>query len=416
MLDNILKKIKEDYFISYIYLYIFLMPWNFINDQMGILSIILVIWWLIIGKRKEYFSKMKTIFEFKPLLLIILFFTFSYLSLLWTDNYEAAITGLKYYKYYWIMIPVLFTTLTKEQAKNGLYILIFSVGCYALFSILIYLNIVHIIDHTSDPTGISNPRGILAYAIITPYMAIGFLSSLIIAYYNNSKIIKVVFIAIAFLCLFGLLINNGRAGQLAFFSTFGVLLIIYRKYLINPKILLSIIFILSTSIYLLNNLNKLDRFETGIKSLKNLEKTNFSGSWGARAYMWYAAADILKKDPILGVGTGDNIDRFIEYTKTNPSNSTWMRSFHNQHLDTLTKYGIVGYLLLWGSIVWLLYSLKNNKFYFSLGIIFFSITFFDGFGDIILLMKPYNNIFMLVFLLLSITIYKQKYSIEDKSF
>ncbi|EDZ63663.1 O-antigen polymerase [Sulfurimonas gotlandica GD1] len=404
-----MNKIKEDYFISYIYLYIFLMPWNFSNGQMGVLSIILLIWWLIIGKKREYFSKLKIIFEFKPLLLIILFFAYSYLSLLWTDNFETAKTALKYYKYYWIMIPVLFTTLTKEQAKNGLYVFVLSIGGYALFSILIYLNVLHVFQNN-----ISNPRGILSYSIVTIYMAIGTLSSLLISYYSKSNALKTIFLIITFLSLIGLFINNGRSGQLSFFITIFFLFIIYRKNILNIKILITIIILISTSLYLLNSFNKIDKFKYGINELKEVQNNNFSGSWGGRAYMWFAGIHIVKENPIFGTGAGDNIDEFINYTKTHPSDSTWLRSFHNQHLDTLTRYGIIGYILLWSSVFLLLYYLRDLELFFTIGIVFFSITFFSGIFDILLLMKPYNTIFMLIFLLLSIVVYKNK-SINSSS-
>jgi O-antigen ligase len=383
------------------------MPWNFTNGQMGVLSIILLIWWLVIGKDRGYFAKLKTIFDFKPLLLIILFFAFSYLSLFWTENFETAKIALKYYKYYWIMIPVLFTTLTKEQAQNGIYIFILSLGSYAIFSILIFLDIVHIIDKTHQNSPL-NPRGILAYSIITAYMAIGVFSSFLVAYYNKSITIKTIFSTISFLCFIGLFINNGRAGQLSFFITLGVLFILYRKYFVSIKVLISIALLISTSFYMLNHFNKIDRFKKGIHELQNLEKINYAGNWGARAYMWNAGGSIIKENPIIGTGVGDNIDKFIKYTETHPSEAISLRSFHNQHLDTLTRYGITGYLLFWSSILLLLYYLKDFQLFFALGIVFFSITFFSSLADILLLMKPYNNVFMLIFLLLSIIAYKNK--------
>ncbi|WP_373036190.1 O-antigen ligase family protein [Sulfurimonas sp.] len=370
---------------------------------MGILSIILLLWWLTIGKERGYFSKLKTIFDFKPLLLMIFFFAFSYLSLFWTENFENAKIALNYYKYYWIMVPVLFTSLTKKEAIIGLYIFILSIGGYSLFSILIYLNIWHINQNAT-----ANPRGILSYSIVTSYMAIGFISSLFISYYNKSTVIKIVFSTTAFLCFVGIFINNGRAGQLSFFITLGILFIVYRKYSFKPNILISIILVFTASFYLLNYFNKIDRFKNGLYELQNLEKNNFNGSWGERAYMWHAGAYIIKENPILGTGVGDNIDEFIDYTKTHPSEATWLRSFHNQHLDTLTRYGIVGYLLFLSSILLLLYYLKNLKLFFGLGIVFFSTTFFSSLADILLLMKPYNNVFMLIFLLLSIIVYKSR--------
>ena len=404
MINNLISHLQKNYFLTFIYLYVLIMPWNFTNGIMGFSSIILLIWWLIIGKKNGYFKKLKNILTFKPIVLLILFMLWSYLSLLWTEDYEWSEIALKYYKYYWILIPVLFTAVTTNEAKKLLHIFIISLGIYAIFSLSIAFSLIEIINDPSNtnPVSISNPRGILAYAIVTPYMAIATLSSLVLAIYSNHKNLKILF-SISFIVSFtALFLNNGRIGQLSFFLTILSLMLIYRRYLFNYKVILGISTILIGSILFFNYTGKLQHFTNGLNELKSPEKKEYDGSFGVRLYMDIAAIELIPHHPLIGAGAGDNINEFIEYTKTHPSKATWLRSYHNQHFDTLTKYGIIGYILLWGSVFMLLYSLKGNKKYFPLAFIFFSITFFDGLGDIILLMKPYNNIFTLIFILFSI--------------
>ena len=38
---------KEDKYILFVYFYLFIMPWNFFKWQMGVLTVILFIWWLV---------------------------------------------------------------------------------------------------------------------------------------------------------------------------------------------------------------------------------------------------------------------------------------------------------------------------------------------------------------------------------
>jgi O-antigen ligase len=407
MLKKLIDKIKENYFISFIYLYVLLLPWNFSNGQMGLLSITLLVWWLTLGKKNNYFSKLKDIFTFKPLLLLILFLLWSYLSLFWTDNFDSARVALKYYKYYWILIPVLFTSLTQKEAINAFYFFIISLGLYALFSLSIAIGIVDIIDCTTNPNCQSNPRGILPYAIVTPYMAIATLSAFTIRSYLPSGKIKILFLFFSIIALIVLCLNNGRAAQFAFIVTFIGLLFIHRDHIFNRKTILGILLFTSISVYTLNATGQSHRITSALHELNNLEEKEYAGSFGMRAYMWVAANSLIPHHPVIGAGAGDNIDEFVEFTKTHPSKAVWLRSYHNQHLDTLTKYGIIGYLLLWGSILSLLLSLRKLPQYFTLAFIFFSTTFFDGIGDIILLMKPYNNVFILVFLLFSIISFQQ---------
>lgn len=406
--ESILNKNIEPFKI-FLYLWILILPWDFTKGIMGIFSIIMIIWWLIIGKRKGYYTKLKEIFYNKSLLLFYIFLLYAYISLLWSNNLEFGINHLNFYKYYWIVVPILFTVFEKEDVKNVLYILVISFGLYALFSLSIFVGLFEIRDSNS-----SNPKGILAYAVVTVYMAITTLWAFYFYLNEENKKMKYFMLFISIISFIALFANNGRIGQISFFATIFILMIYHRQYLIEYKKTL-ILFIISIlfGFSLLYSFGKLDRFIIGAKELTILENTQFAGSWGQRAYMWYAAADGISNHPFFGAGVGDTIDEFIEYGNKNPSKATWLRSYHNQHLDYLTKYGIFGYLLFISSIFVLLNSLyKYDRYFFTIGLIFFSIVLVDSLGDIILLMKPFNNIYALVFTMLSILVHK-KY-IEDK--
>lgn len=393
-------KMKQDYFIAYIYFYVFLMPWNFFNGQMGFLTILLFVWWLKIGKNKGYFENLKFLCYSKPLVLFFLFILLSYVSLLWTENVEYGIHSLKLYNYYFLMVPVLFTSLTYQYAKNVFYIFLFSIAFYGLFSIFIFFDLITFIDGALS----ENPRGILPYAIVSPYMAIGFLTSVILFICSKENNIKFLFLFLGMVFFISLFINNGRAGQFAFFMTMIVLLLAYRKYFINFKYFVGVIIIFIGGLYFLNYLGKLDRVILGINEIKNSEERQFEGSWGERIYMWHIAFNLIKKEPLFGIGIGDTVDEIIKYGIKYPSKATWVRGFHNQHFDILVRYGIVGYSLFLVSILLLLYQVREDTFFFPIGLVFFCITFFDGIGDVIITMKPYTYVFMLFFVLLTISV------------
>ncbi len=392
-----MKKIfNYDNFIKYFYFYIFILPWNFFNAQMGISTIILFVWWLYLNKEYKFYKKLFHYLTFKPLLFFILFILWSYLSLLWTDNFSWAKISLKYYKYYWFLIPIVLTSFDKKIAINSIYIFTLSLGIYSLFSIGIYLDIIYIKNSSHY-----DPKGILAYAIVTPYMAISFFFSFFIFLYEKNYFKKYLYLFFSLTSLFALFINNGRAGQLAFFITLIVLFIIFHRKYLNLKISLGILLIVIISLFLLNDTKKIDRFKEGFYELTLLKKRKFKGNFGSRAYMWYAAFNLIPKHPFMGAGAGDHIDEFIEFAKIHPSEANCLRSFHNQHLDIIMKYGFIGYFLFIISILYFLHLLynSNEEFLFLISLSFFSITLFDGVGDIILLMKPYNNVYMLMFLL-----------------
>lgn len=400
MINNT-KKERPVLLKLFVYFWIFIIPWNISNSIMGIFSIIIIIWWLVIGKKNNYFTKLKEIRFNLPLMLLFIFILYSYMSIFWTDNFKFGIEVLNFYKYYWVIIPIIFTVLNKDDIKIAFYILTTTFGFYAIFSILIFIGLVEI-----KGTNSSDPKGILAYALVTVYMAINTLFALYFYLKEKNIWIKYLMLFISIISFFGLIINNGRIAQISFLCTIIILSIFYRKTLMKYKyIVLSSIFGIILGFYLLYSTDKLNRYIIGFNEIKLSKSNQFEGSWGHRLYMWYAATDAIAKYPVFGNGVGDTIDEFIEYGKENPSKATWLRSYHNQHLDYLTKYGIVGYFIFLSSIFILLRLLyKDNKYFFVIGLMFFSIVLIDCFGDIILLMKPFNNIYVLVFVLLAIVI------------
>lgn len=387
------------------YLWILLLPWDLYNGFMGTSVTVMTLLWLLIGKQKGYFCKLKEIFANKPLVLFISFILYAYLSLLWSNNLERGLVELKYYKYYWVLIPLIYTVFSKDDLKIAFSVLLFSFGFYAVFSLLIFFELIKI-----EGANRLDPRGVLAYANVTLYMAISTLYSFYFFLLEKSNKIKHVFLFVSFISLCALFVNNGRSAQIAFLGTILIVFLFYFKHMLKFKYiaLFSVCLIFLAAVFYYNP-NRLDRFKIGYNELVNVfEKNEFKGSWGVRAYMWFAAADSISRHPFFGAGTGDTIDELIEFGKKNPSPATHLRTYHNQHLDYLTKYGIVGYILFLSGIASLLIQLyKNKSCFFPLGLIFFSMILIDSMGSTVLGMKPFHNIYVLVFVILTIASEKQ---------
>lgn len=400
-----------DKYILYIYLYILLMPWNFEKSQMGILTAILFIWWIYKFKN-NILIKLKYILNFKPLLLLLIFILFTYIATLWSDSITEGFKHVnKFHKYYLFIIIILFTSLNIKEAKTGLKVLIVSFGVYSLFSIMIYLGLFTIQETRS---GISNPKGIMAYAIVSVYMAIGAISSFFISYYSKNKPTKVLFIFIGILCLVALFINKGRTAQLSFIFSIVTLVATYgRNYIFKLKYIIGVIILLSTIFYILDTSGKLKRYQSAYSDVnKILNEDKYTGSFGARVYFYVVGSKILSDNFLFGMGPEDNINELIKIEKK--EKRYIYKSFHSQHLDTLTRYGFIGYLLLIFSIVYLLYKLKENREYYFYGLSFFIIIFYASLANVMLIKKPFNYIFITVFVLLSIIAYNQKKILNKK--
>lgn len=400
------KLTKREYLVFYIYFFIFITPLNTFKSQLFITTTLLLIGWILTIKDNDYFTKSKNFFTFTPLLLLIAFMLYNYLSLFWSANVKDWLQEQSLYKYYFIIIPVIATTLTVQEAKNSFKIFILSIGAYAIFSILIYLDVL---TTTKTP---ENPYGTLLYAVATPFLAIGFFSSIILSVFETNNKLKYILLFIAFVTFIAVFIQDGRAGQVAFFGTLIVFMMIYIRKLFIPKNLIIALTAITLSISGIYAFEKDKSFSRGVIEIKNyINKGELSGSWGARVYLWIAAVDGIKNNPIFGVGAGGNLEHMREYKKAHPSmNFNHLLATHNLHLDILLKYGFFGYTLFITSIVLLIISLfnKKEKVFGLLGIAFFSIMFFSALGDDILLIKPFNNVFINIFILLSIIAVKER--------
>lgn len=395
------KTINRSNLVLYIYFFSFITPLNLFKSQLFITTTLLLIGWLLTLRENDYMTKLKEIFNFKPFLLLIVFFIYTYTSLLWSSDLKEGWKMQGYFKYYFIIIPVLASTLTAQEAKNAFKFFIISLGSYAFISIFAFLGVITI---SKTP---ENPIGNLAYSVATPFLVVGFFSSILLAINETNNRLKYLFYFIAVVCFIGVFIHNGRAGQVAFFGTTFVFIIIYIRKLLIPKNFIIASLLVALSISSIFMLQKNERFSRGIEEINlYLTKGEFEGSWGARAYLWSGAVEGIKSNLFFGVGSGGNTDEMLKFQKKSPSKfSGILTATHNLHLDLLLKYGFFGYLLFISSIVSLillfLKSDKNKRLYALIGIVFFSTMFFTGLGDDILTIKPFNNVFIIIFILLS---------------
>ncbi|MCK9455056.1 O-antigen ligase [Sulfurimonas sp.] len=402
-----MTRTKRDYLVYYIYFFIFITPLNTFKSQLFITTTLLLIGWLLTFDFKEnrFIQELKKLFSFPPFLLIALFFLLNFISFLWSSNIKDWLHIQSFFKYYLIIIPVLATTLTADEAKNAFKIFLVSLTFYAIFTIMIYLGLLTVTKTPEDPFGT------LAYSVATPFMVIGFFCAIVLSLYEKNQKIKYIFYMIAVMFFIAIFIQNGRAGQLAFFGTLFMLMIIYSKKLISLKSTIFVVIVVILSLSAIHFLGKDKRFIKGFNEVKLLvEKGEFKGSWGARAYVWSGAIEGVKENPFLGVGAGGNIDYILEFQKNNPfySDSTVLAT-HNLHVDILFKYGIFGYTLFIGSIILLILALsqKEEKLFGLLGVVFFSTILFSSLGDDMLIIKPVNNVFINIFILLSVIVIKK---------
>lgn len=89
-----------------------------------------------------------------------------------------------------------------------------------------------------------------------------------------------------------------------------------------------------------------------------------------RLIKWYSALQIIKKNPIIGVGTGDYKDELNEQYKAIDFKKGIVYGYntHNQYLEEFIKFGILGgtfFLFFIGYILWVALKKKNNLLFLT---------------------------------------------------
>lgn len=159
------------------------------------------------------------------------------------------------------------------------------------------------------------------------------------------KILSLVFITTAFI---NISLIGGRVGYLVLFCLiFVVVFLIYKKEIKKGIfIIFSILFIMSTYLY-----NFSEQFDKRIQDGRNdLEKIitekNYNSSIGLRIITSYYVLEIIKDNFLIGVGTGDVMQKVNELANEKYSYIENISHPHNLYLQVLAQLGIIGFSIM----------------------------------------------------------------------
>ncbi|PRM87240.1 polymerase [Aliarcobacter cryaerophilus] len=160
------------------------------------------------------------------------------------------------------------------------------------------------------------------------------------------KIFSLLFITTAFI---NMSLVGGRIGYLAIFILVFLVLILSYKEQIKKIIFISSLLILAMIVYLYNFSNQFEKRLGDTKSdIENIIKNdNYNSSIGLRIITSKYSLEVLKENPLLGVGTGDAMYEIYKLAENkHPYIKTYMPHPHNLYLQVLMQVGILGFSIL----------------------------------------------------------------------
>jgi O-antigen ligase len=318
----------------------------------------LTLTWIVEAKWKEKWGIVKAQPVFKAMLI---YFLFAVLSLLWTDNLPS---GLHYVKQYYVffLLPIFYTSIDRSYIPKFLSAFLAAMIISEIVSYLIYFDLMPFkLNSSWSP---SDPSPFMMHSIYSIFLVFSiFLMLTRLAYENRTQLQSTIYVLFIITMCLNLFLNSGRAGQFSFFLTLIIFIYLhYRLHWIKTIILglfLSTI-IFATAFFISPNFHNrsIETYNSLSYTVENRE-ANSSDSAGQRFVMWQVASKIIEKDPIIGVGIGDERDSYsktlLSDFSTFPSFFSGFSDLHNTYLKILVSTGLVG-LILFLSVFLILYQ------------------------------------------------------------
>jgi O-antigen ligase len=406
-LPSLLKKIKNTPridLINYLIL-IYAFTLSFPSEIKRVVAIVMIILWLTDRTKYDFTLPKTNIFLF-----FWIFLGYCLLSYFWSDVsfYEA----LKYIRKYWYYLPifVIFKYLKKEYFEHAISFFLIGMLISEILSYGNYFSLWEIgLGQPHDPTVFMQHT---LYSIFLSITAIFLLSKVI---HEKDKRRRLMYFLFFTTVTINLLVNSGRTGYFTLLIT--IIIVIVTIYKINLKIIFSTIIIISTVVFLALNLSP--NFKNRICDInsditKVINDSNYNTSIGARIGFWIIAQEILKDNSLLGVGIKNNINKKNEYITTNNlENFSFIKTlvhFHNNFLEIITQFGIIG-LTLFIYLFYLISKIKiEDKTIYILKISALSIFLLGSLTDMLFYLN--DTIFLFSFI---VGILLAKYRIENLS-
>jgi len=317
----------------------FLMPLTVFGGNLVILLIVTL--WLISG---SYRNKFNLIIQSKLLLASIIFFGLHVIGLFWTNDMEWGIHIVRKMWYFLLLFPVLYTIVIKENIHKYIASFLLAITITEILSYSIWFEIIEPFKNAS----VYNPTPFMSHISYNPILAFAIYIVLhrLMIQRDIGKIQMFLYGFFGFSMSINMFITGGRAGQVGFFVILAVL--IFQFFNLSKIKSLIIIFFMTLfiffSAYQLSTIFS-DRVDAGYQNFINYSHdmdTKKITSVGSRLTFNINSIEMIKKNPFLGVGTGDFPDEYKKINMTNTPHMNNVTNPHNMYTLVTAQLGLIG--------------------------------------------------------------------------
>jgi O-antigen ligase len=362
----------------------FIMPISVFGGNLIIVMIVIL--WLLSG---NYRNKFNQIISSKFLIASIIFYCLHVVGMLWTQDLRWGLEILHKMWYFILLLPILYTIVVKKNIRYYVGAFIAAIVFTEIISYLIWFELIlpfkvvfrldpemslHIVRSAEISMKLlSNPTPFMTHVSYNPILAFA-IYIVMHELFLNKKIEKAKFFLYSFFAItmtFNMFITGGRAGQVMFFAMLAILIF---QFFNSDKVksLIVILILLPGIFFAAYKSSELfhQRVDLAINQVVTYENHNNS-SIGKRINYAVNSWDIIIKNPLIGVGTGDFPSEFekVSIANNNKEHSV-TRNPHNMYHLILIQLGFIGLIsflsIFYYQIKFALFS--SNKFLRDTGI------------------------------------------------
>ncbi|MDD5373988.1 MAG: O-antigen ligase family protein [Sulfurimonas sp.] len=344
-----------------------------------------IFWFILLVLLKKDYTKSFAIIKENPIFIYIGILVF-YVSLtfFWSEDTQTALRQVRMYGY-WIVIPSIAILAKREWAPSMLNAFLLGMFISEILAYGIFFELWSI--NGRGPNYPSPFMTHIHYSVFLAFTAVVLFYRILSRNYTLAAKLPLLFFFTA--STTNLMFSIGRTGQLAFFIA--LFMAIFLRFKISLKSIFSAITLMLLLIFI--SYNSLNLFKTRVDDALNdiikMRQGDFNTSLGTRAAFWIIASDIVKKDPLFGVGVGD----YMLATKSALEAEKYKNStdeekehlsgthFHNQYLMIAVQTGIIGLFLMF-TLIYKLLTLKiENQELKTVSILGFVVIFVGSIAE-----------------------------------
>jgi len=332
----VLKKIDLNKTYHYLLIVLaFLMPLTV--SGANIIIVIICVIWLLSG---SYRAKFNQIMSSKLIITSLLFYCLHVVGMLWTEDIQWGLHILHKMWYFLLLLPILFNIVQRKYIKYYVISFLLAIALTEIVSYLVWFEIVAPFKNAT----VQNPTPFMSHISYNPILAFAIY---LVAHevFFNKKLSNLMFSFYSFFAIsmtINMFITGGRAGHVAFFVMLVILIfqVLDRQRIKSMCVILLVIPGIFIASYQTSGLFK-ERVDLGVKEISEYSEKNWT-SVGIRINFAVNSWQVIKKNPLIGIGTGDFPN---EYKKINQINSPWLPNTtnpHNMYILVLTQIGLLG--------------------------------------------------------------------------